>query len=169
MATNPTLWEIVFIMKIAVDNSPLFLINNVRSKGFTLIELLIALSIIAILAAIAYPSYQAHVNKGRRAEAKSSLMEAAQWMERFYTEHGRYDLSHTEQAVKLPESLQRSPKEGRKYYYTIGLDKVTATEFVLKATPVQSHQDDLCGALSLTQNGMKGANNRASSRAAECW
>jgi prepilin-type N-terminal cleavage/methylation domain-containing protein len=58
--------------------------NKVLQKGFTLIELMIAVVVIAILAAIAYPSYQDSVRKSRRADAKSALMEHAQFMERTY-------------------------------------------------------------------------------------
>ena len=48
-------------------------------RGFTLIELMIVVAIVAILAAIAYPSYREHVVKSRRATAQSCLLEMAQF------------------------------------------------------------------------------------------
>ena len=77
-----------------------------RNQGFTLVELMIVVAIVAILAAIAYPSYKEYVRKSRRADAKAVLVEAAQFMERVYTE----DFSYA--SAELPPSLKKSPKDG---------------------------------------------------------
>ena len=54
------------------------------SDGFTLIEVMIALLVVAILAAVAYPSYQEHLTRSKRSEAKAALLKAAQLQERNY-------------------------------------------------------------------------------------
>ena len=53
-----------------------------RQRGFTLLELLIAVAIVGILGAIAYPSYVNQVARGYRTEAKVALNQLALWMER---------------------------------------------------------------------------------------
>lgn len=53
-----------------------------RARGFTLIELMIVVAIVAILAAVAYPSYRDSISKSRRAEARAQLMDAVQYMQR---------------------------------------------------------------------------------------
>ena len=52
-----------------------------RERGFTLIELMIALVVMAILTAIAYPSYTNQVLKSRRADGIAALNRAAMEME----------------------------------------------------------------------------------------
>ncbi len=51
---------------------------------------MIACAIVAILAAIAYPSYLSSVQKSRRSEATASLLGVAAQMERYSTEKGTY-------------------------------------------------------------------------------
>ncbi len=87
-----------------------------RSLGFTLIEVMIVVAIIGILAAIAYPSYQNQMQKTRRADAKASLMELAQFMERNYSTSGAYDKKSDGTAfTTLP--FDKSPKDsGTKFY-----------------------------------------------------
>ena len=59
-------------------------------RGFTLIELMITVAIVAVLAAIAFPSYQDSVWKGKRAEAKAAIFKALQAEERYYTQNNSY-------------------------------------------------------------------------------
>lgn len=51
------------------------------NQGFTLIELMIAVAIIGILAAIAYPSYRDFVRRGHQTEAQGQIMEFAAALE----------------------------------------------------------------------------------------
>ena len=52
-----------------------------RESGFTLIELMIVVVIVAILAAVAYPSYQNSVQKGRRSDGMAKINEVMQAQE----------------------------------------------------------------------------------------
>jgi type IV pilus assembly protein PilE len=113
-------------------------------RGFTLIELLVAVAIVAILAAIAYPSYRSQISKTRRADAESVLMQAAQFMERTYTESGSYNPT----GFSFP--FTKSPIDGTVTYYTItrrpdrwaitiagepASTMTAATGFVIRADP----------------------------------
>ncbi len=64
--------------------------RRVGPRGFTLIELMITVAIVAVLAAIAFPSYQDSVWKGKRAEAKAAIFKALQAEERYYTQNNAY-------------------------------------------------------------------------------
>lgn len=135
--------------------------------GFTLIELMIVVAIVGILAAIAYPSYTAYVQRSNRAQLKSIMLENAQILERFFTEANAYDVSPTGTA---PAVFVQSPKpnEGT-LAYQINIVS-NATTFAMTATPVAGGPmaGDACGSFTLNQLGQKGLTGNTLS-IAECW
>jgi type IV pilus assembly protein PilE len=146
--------------------------SKINTRGFTLIELMITLAIVAILAAIALPSYQDQVRKTRRAEAQTQLLTAMQAEERFYTENNTYTT-----VVVGPGScagsacgLNYSNANSAEGHYTLsaaaGPTGSIATSVTLTATLVTSSLDTKCGNLTLTSQGVKGS---SIGTAASCW
>jgi len=60
------------------------------ANGFTLMEVMITVVIVAILAAIGYPSYIRFVSESRRSDATINLTRIASLQEKNFTECGRY-------------------------------------------------------------------------------
>lgn len=58
--------------------------------GFSLIEVMIAVAVVGILAAIAYPSYTSQIEKGRRSECRGGLLKSMQQQERYFTQFNQY-------------------------------------------------------------------------------
>lgn len=61
-----------------------------RHRGFTLIEVMIVVAVVAILSAIAYPSYVSQIAKGKRAECRGGLLQSMQQQERHFTQFNTY-------------------------------------------------------------------------------
>jgi len=61
-----------------------------RAGGFTLIELMVVVSIVAILAAVAIPSYSKYVQRGDLVEGTQALSQFRVQMEQWYQDNNTY-------------------------------------------------------------------------------
>jgi type IV pilus assembly protein PilE len=134
-----------------------------QTAGFTLIELMITVAIVGILAAIAYPSYTQYVERARRADAAAVLVEAAQFMERRFTETRSYA------SVTLPASLSKAPREGNSWYDISVATTGGGSEFLLTAAPKSGWTPKNCASLTLSSLGEKKTTAAAPDTAASCW
>lgn len=125
---------------------------NMRNfKGFTLIELMIVVVIVGVLAAIALPSYQDSVRKGRRAEAQGVLLEMQLQQEKFRANNNTY--SSDAAALGAPAA-----GTGLAAYYTFSSPNPTATTFTVQAVAIAGKpqsKDTGCTTVSINQSATR--------------
>ena len=134
-----------------------------RTPGFTLIELMIALTVGAILASVAYPSYLSQVAKGRRADGKQALVELAQKLERFYTERGTYA------GATLGGTGGLYPAVSPGGFYALAVSSQNADGFVIAAAPLGNQVGDACSTLGYNQLGDRSVGSGATLTMDQCW
>ncbi len=125
------------------------------SRGFTLIELMIAVAIVSILAAIAYPSYTSYVRKGKRATAQAALLDLASKQQTYLLDRRAYTDTLSNLGFQVPKEIEGD------YTFTFpGFDAASVPlAFVARAQPSASLQSK--GELTLTvdQAGVKSPSN----------
>lgn len=131
--------------------------------GFTLIELMIAVAVVGILAALAYPTYVDQVRKSRRSDAQATLLRTAQVLERCYTEYNAYNNTNcvavdNGDATNLAADF--TVTEGGHYAVSAN-NTLAATSFILTAAPRGDQASDDCGNLTYTNVGIKGVSGDA--------
>ena len=138
------------------------------SAGFTLIELMIVVAIVAILAGVALPSYQGYIQRAKRADAKTSLLDVRLLQEKYRGNNPTYGtLAQIGAPALSADGLSSTSADG---HYTIAIvGTPTGTTYVATATPAVGGDQvgDSCGTFAINASGeLTTAGTYAS---AECW
>ena len=142
---------------------------NSKSRGFTLIELVIVMVVIAILAAIAIPSYRQYVLRSHRVEATTTLLAVAAAQEKFYLQNDTYTDNLTDAP---PDGLgiadfdaDMAGVQTENGWYTISVDDTADNEgYTVRAAAIGDQAvDSACAAFSLNATGARTATND------KCW
>ena len=64
--------------------------TELRMQGFTLLETLLVLTLVGILASLAYPSYARHLQRGERQTIQTALQEQLLQQEQYRAQHQHY-------------------------------------------------------------------------------
>lgn len=134
------------------------------ARGFTLIELMITIAVIAILSAIALPSYTNYVRRGKLAEAASSLSELRLRAEKYFADNRTYQNAGGTD-VGFSEAITGAR------YFTYNCTTTAASNFTCTATGVAaegmpgfSYTINESNSRTSTFTGLTGWNNSGT-----CW
>lgn len=132
-------------------------------RGFTLIELMIAVGIVGILAAVAYPIFSDSIRKSRRTDAFGSLSAVQQGEARWRANNSAYADNSQLTLPLVPVNpgdpvglgLNATTANG---YYTVAIDAASNTGFTATATAVAGKSQSLDGNCALLRVRTVGGN-----------
>jgi type IV pilus assembly protein PilE len=126
-----------------------------RQHGFTLIEVMIALAMVAILAAVALPTYRDQLRKSARAQAQAFLTDMASRQQQYLVEKRAYAASMASLGMAAPAAVDSA--------FGIAVTAVAGPPptFVITATASGDQAKDACAVMTIDNAG-----NRTP---APCW
>lgn len=143
-----------------------------QKNGFTLIELMITVAVIAIISAIAYPSYTQYIVRAKRSSAESFMVTVSNRQEQSMLNARSYfavatgvDAEWTAVSMAVPAEVKGN------YTITVTADNsATPPAYTVTAAPkaAQLSNDAKCATLTLTNTGTKGRTGTAPSLT-DCW
>ena len=124
---------------------------RVKQSGITLLELMVVVAIVAILAAIAYPSFTDGLRKSRRAEAFKGLLSMQLKQEEYRITSGAYSTNKADLGNPTSD------------YYDFAVSSANQTTYSLKATAKGAQSGDInCATLGIDKGDIKSPGN-------DCW
>ena len=141
-------------------------VNAASNRGFTLIELLIAVAVVSILSTIAVTAYTSQVQKSRRTDARSALLDLAGREEKLFSTANAYsalpsDLGYGAVGVPWPITVGSG-------YYQVSVTTPDSQSYSITATPLGAQLNDTtCASLSVNQLGAQ--TSTGTGTAATCW
>jgi prepilin-type N-terminal cleavage/methylation domain-containing protein len=110
-----------------------------RSTGFTLIELLVVISIIAILAGLAFPAVNGALNSARKAQAKNDVQQIVAAVKAFQSEYGRMPSSIVGEPSNVMDDSEGGGSDSAKHKiildHLMGVDRTFNTKGIVFLDP----------------------------------
>jgi len=122
---------------------------STRTRGFTLIELMIVVAVVAILAAVGFPSYTRYIINANRSAAQSQMMEIASRQQQFLLS----DRSYATKTTLTGSGYTFPPELSNRYDYSINVGTGTVPAYTITFSAKGAQLGD--GDLTLTSEGVK--------------
>ena len=146
--------------------------NPKYQRAFTLIELMVVVAIVAIVMAIAFPSYERYVVTGKRAVAQNALLQVADRQQQFFMDNKSFagnltNLGFAANPWVVGDDGASTVAGDVDAVNSVTLTNVTQTTWTATAAPLhgQLSRDTNCGSLSITQAGTKASSGGGDN----CW
>ncbi|MBN2429427.1 MAG: type IV pilin protein [Deltaproteobacteria bacterium] len=120
--------------------------------GFSLIELLVVIAILGLLTAIAVPAYNDYRMRSNRSEARTSLLEAAQDLERYFVRNNTYTGATI--STDPDDTINQYSPHG--FYELQWVGVPTVTTYTLRAVARNAQVNDTdCATMTINQVGAR--------------
>ncbi len=126
-----------------------------HAHGITLIELMVVVAIVALLAAVAIPSYRNHVIKTNRASAESFMSQVANKEEQVMLDSRNYVTATNNNFGPLNMTVPGDV--ARNYTISVTANAGPPPSYTITAVPNNPPQNDpTCQMVTLDSTGLKG-------------
>lgn len=132
-----------------------------QARGFTLVELLVAVGILGILVAVAYPVYEQHIVRVHRQSARLALFDLAIRLEAYHTTHHRFSGASFSTLGISEQTDDRA--------YQLVLANLGEDTFLIEAVPLgpQARRDKACATFQYNESGHRHSTGTLQDDA--CW